>query len=60
MGSDVAFRWDSLGISAYKRDDGGVSPGIFTRFDQFGIYGVNGDKDFDALRGEGANLNTRE
>ena len=50
MGSETAFRWDKLGISAYKRDESGISPGIFTRFDQFGIYGVNGDRDFDALK----------
>ena len=57
MGSEVAFRWDELGISAYKRDASGISPGIFTRFDQFGIYGINGNTDFNALKEEG---NTRE
>jgi hypothetical protein len=33
MGSEVAFRWDKLGITSYKRDQSGISPGIFTRFD---------------------------
>lgn len=49
MGSEVAFRWDLLGISAYKRDDYGIDSGVFTRFDQFGIYGINGIPNFDAL-----------
>jgi hypothetical protein len=34
MGSHAAFRWDKLGISAYRRTPTeGISPGIFTRFD---------------------------
>jgi hypothetical protein len=41
MGTDVAFRWDRLGISAYKKDITGFSPDTFTRFDQYGIYGIN-------------------
>jgi hypothetical protein len=33
MGTEVAFRWDRLGISAYKKDASGFSPNTFTRFD---------------------------
>ena len=58
MGGHAAFRWDKLGISAYRRNSAGISPGIFTRFDQFGIYGVNGDKDFDALKKNETEVNT--
>lgn len=54
MGDHAAFRWDSLGISAYKRDEAGISPGTFTRFDQFGLYGVNGIDHFDPLKYEKA------
>lgn len=49
MGSEIAFRWDLLGISAYKRDDYGIDSGTFTRFDQFGIYGIDNISNFDAL-----------
>ena len=49
MGSEIAFRWDLLGITAYKRDQYGIDSGVFTRFDQFGIYGVNGIPNFNAL-----------
>lgn len=49
MGSETAFRWDALGITAYKNDNTGINNGIFTRFDQFGLYGVNGSNGFDAL-----------
>ena len=52
MGTEVAFRWDLLGISAYKRDNYGIDSGVFTRFDQFGIYGVNGIPNFNALDGD--------
>ena len=57
MGQNTAFRWDSLGISAYKRDDTGISPGTFTRFDQFGLYGINSNNAFDALQGENGSIN---
>lgn len=49
MGQDVAFRWDKLGINAYKRTANGISPGTFTRFDQFGLYGIMGPDTFDPL-----------
>lgn len=47
MGSDIAFRWDKLGISAYKRGTDGISPGTFTRFDQYGLYGINNNDNFN-------------
>lgn len=52
MGTQAAMRWDSLGISSFKRDENGIYPSTFTRFDQFGIYGIN-DKDagYDPLEG---------
>lgn len=47
MGAEVAFRWDELGISSYKHDQTGISPGVFTRFDQYGIYGINNKGAFE-------------
>lgn len=49
MGQNTAFRWDSLGISAFQRNENGINPGAFTRFDQFGLYGINGSSNFDPL-----------
>lgn len=58
-GVHATFRWDNLGITAYKftplYDSNGVinggkdfKSGIFTRFDQYGIYGIDGYENFDA------------
>jgi hypothetical protein len=49
MGDNTAFRWDKMGINAYKRTSAGISPGTFTRFDQFGLYGIVGSDTFDPL-----------
>ena len=52
MGSTAAMRWDYLGISAFKRDENGIHPGTFTRFDQFGLYGLNSSEgNYDPLDG---------
>lgn len=48
MGSNTTFRWDQLGISAYKKNKDTILPSVFTRFDQYGIYGIDGDSAFDA------------
>jgi hypothetical protein len=51
----ASFRWDTNGISAFdfvKKDDGianGLNTAKFVRFDQFGIYGINGYSNFDPL-----------
>ena len=60
MGQEIAFRWDKLGISAYRRDETGISPGVFTRFDQFGIYGIDGETNFDALEGNASRQEAME
>lgn len=44
-----SFRWDSYGITAYTNDiisDQPYKYSKFVRFDQYGIYGYDGDKDF--------------
>jgi hypothetical protein len=52
MGSAAAMRWDYLGISAFKRDENGIHPGTFTRFDQFGLYGLGShESNYDPLEG---------
>ena len=58
MGEEAAFRWDSLGINAYYRDQNGISPNIFTRFDQFGLYGMRGSSNFDPLEYEDYDYNS--
>lgn len=48
-GSFPTFRWDEKGLSAYKfSEDSGTNLSTFVRFDQYGIYGIAGDKDFVA------------
>lgn len=55
-GTTPSFRWDATGLNAYWRDtkdlynpeftgDTNIDMGRFVRFDKFGIYGYNGDKD---------------
>lgn len=47
-GSVPSFRWDKIGINAFKMDpEDGVNQGTFVRFDQFGIYGIKGLTSFD-------------
>ena len=53
-GSFPSFRWDANGISAYEislNESGAVSsynPGKFVRFDQYGLYGINGYPNFSS------------
>ena len=49
-----SFRWDQAGISAYKRDrtNNVYDLTTYVRFDQYGLYGIDRDKNFQA-----ANLN---
>jgi hypothetical protein len=60
-GIHASFRWDNMGLTAYKftptydthgQINGGTNfkPGIFTRFDQYGLYGIEGQEDFDASK----------
>lgn len=48
-GNQASFRWDSLGINAYKKlEDGHYSNKNYVRFDQYGIYGINNlEEDFE-------------
>ena len=58
-GDGIPFRWDAKGISAYAsayKDANGTIQNLesfdtstFVRFDQFGIYGVQGEENFHAL-----------
>ena len=43
-GDFPSFRWNSQGINAFyiNLDDGAYDPTRFVRFDQYGIYGLNG------------------
>lgn len=63
-GIHASFRWDNLGLTAYRfkptYDSAGAinggsdfKAGIFTRFDQYGIYGIEGQEDFDASKPDG-------
>lgn len=59
-----SFRWDGVGISAYQfqidENTGnpyGFNIGKFVRFDQYGIYGINGNSEFTP---SGANSNEAE
>lgn len=36
------FRWDSEGINAYSHNGAYFNQNKFVRFDQFGLYGING------------------
>lgn len=56
-GDQTSFRWNKLGISAYKfiTDDKGnieYDPYTFVRHDSFGLYGISGNKNFVAKREE--------
>ena len=58
-GNISSFRWDELGLNAFKFSldaNGrpyGFDQGQFVRFDQYGIYGIEGDRSFNPLEGEG-------
>ena len=48
-GSFPTFRWDEKGLSAYKfSKDSGTNLSSFVRFDQYGIYGIENNKEFVA------------
>lgn len=42
--SQPAFGWDEKGISAYSKYGTGYNTNRFTRFDQFGLYGVSSER----------------
>lgn len=49
QGGAPTFKWDNIGITAYKFSEGaGLDPAHFVRYDQYGIYGVKGNSDFIA------------
>jgi hypothetical protein len=42
-GDSPSFRWNSQGINAFCIDEKGTyDPARFVRFDQYGIYGIDG------------------
>ena len=45
-GGKEAFRWDANGLSAYRRIGKSYNINSFVRFDEYGIYGINGKADF--------------
>ena len=46
-GNNAAFRWDSIGLSAYaSQNNGTYNQNKYVRFDQNGIYGVIGEDDW--------------
>ena len=58
-GSFPSFRWDSVGLSAYEfelNEDGKTGKNFnyskFVRFDQYGLYGINGYANFNPLIAE--------
>ena len=60
-GSFPSFRWDKDGLSAYEfsyDENTGAPTGFnsskFIRFDQFGLYGINGHPNFNPLINDGA------
>lgn len=55
-GSFPSFRWDSVGLNAYEfelNEDGKSGKNFnyskFVRFDQYGLYGINGYANFNPL-----------
>jgi hypothetical protein len=54
----TSFRWDEIGLNAFEfsvDEQGnpfGYNPGKFVRFDQYGIYGINGKLSFDPAEEE--------
>ena len=46
-GNQTAFGWDDKGISAYSLSGGSYNLNKYVRFDQYGIYGINGISDFN-------------
>lgn len=53
-GSFPSFRWDGIGLNAFQfevdQNTGepyGFNVAKFVRFDQYGIYGINGQSEFD-------------
>lgn len=50
MGGIASFRWDEKGITAYRSSDSGISNSTFVRFDQYGLYGIEKQSNFDASK----------
>ena len=46
-GNHATFRWDAQGINSFYYDNNGINTSRFVRFDHYGIYGINGNADFD-------------
>ena len=46
-GNQPAFGWDEKGISAYSRVGNTYNLDKFVRFDQYGLYGIANNKEFD-------------
>lgn len=46
-GEHATFRWDAQGINSFYYDNNGINTSRFVRFDHYGIYGINGDAEFD-------------
>lgn len=43
------FRWDKEGINAYAHNGSYFNSSKFVRYDQFGLYGINGVENFNPL-----------
>lgn len=57
-GDAASHRWDSKGITAYRTNYNpetgeilSISPNSFVRLDEFGLYGINSDQEFNARLG---------
>ena len=49
-GAHPTFRWDTKGLNAFWKDDYGINFSKFVRFDYNGLYGINGESDFDPAK----------
>ena len=45
-GNAPSFRWDSNGLTAYSHSNNEINFNRFIRYDQYGIYGYDGNRDF--------------
>lgn len=57
-GDAASHRWDDKGITAYRTNYNpetgeilSISPNSFVRLDEFGLYGINSDQEFNARLG---------
>ena len=49
-GAHPTFRWDTKGLNAFWKDEYGINFSKFVRFDYNGLYGINGESDFDPAK----------